>query len=119
MPKELEASSPAVRGMVSRLMVAQDARLAEDLLISSADGPVAEGLVPLIVTGYAARVAHEGARVLRSSDTHLGVPTLAELLPAQSDAAIARARHAGKLLDDHRKTFTNMVTEMETYRTAG
>lgn len=100
-----------LRTFASRSMVAQDARWLCNALISARNQ---DGAWPITLFGHASRVVFEGSKIAR--DLQLGVPALAELLKAQHEPEIQRARQATKLLDDKLTPLNELQAEMaETY----
>jgi hypothetical protein len=105
-----------VFGVVSRTMLAQDARWISDCMLSASRTSGVGGVIPMLLLGHAARIAYEGSRLIASPEAWYGVPTLAELLRNEHAETIARARHASKLLDDNKKNLDDLVGEMDDYR---
>lgn len=93
-------------------MVAEDARWGMDVILSG-QGSDISGYLPLLLGHHWVRIAYEGARVLRSPDPLLGVPALAELLRSRFSAITAQGRHAAKLLDDTKKSYDQVLGELE------
>lgn len=102
-----------LRGWAARQMIAEDARWAMDVLLSAQRLPRLSPYVPLIVGHHFVRIAYEGAHALRSTDPHLGIPALAELLTQNYASVTARARHVSKLLDDKKKTYETVIAELD------
>lgn len=104
-----------VRGFAARRLLGEDAAWIADAMLSASKGEVAAGISPLVLTSFLSRIVYEGRDVLTSGDPHVGVPELAELLTNENSHAIARARHAVKLLDDTHKTLQTFRNDMRTY----
>jgi hypothetical protein len=94
-------------------MIAEDARWAMDVILSGQRLPRLSPLIPLILGHHFVRIAYEGAHALRSSNPHLGVPELADLLTDKYASVTARARHVSKLLDDSKKTYETVIAEFD------
>lgn len=105
----------ADRGFAARTLLGEDVIWIADAMLSASKGDVAAGVSPLVLTSFLSRIVYEGRDVVTSDDPHVGVPRLAELLTDDSSDAIARARHAVKLLDDTHKTFDTFREDMRTY----
>lgn len=105
----------AINGAVTRAMIAQDAFMISDVMLSAQHDSEVGGIVPLVTLGHAARIAYEGSRVLRSPDPQLGIPQLAAILNSGHSDTIERARHATKLLDDTKKTTADLIAAMDSY----
>lgn len=102
------------RGAVARELVAQDARWLMDAAVSSrVTGGDVGSTVGLSLIGHFSRVAYEGARVARHPDSNVGIAELAKLLPDEHSDVISRARHATKLLDDTKKTVSDIGQELD------
>jgi len=96
---------------VAHRMMFEDAAWATDVLCSAREHepePLASLLAPLLV-GHWSRIIYEGSRALRSSDAHVAVPELAELLEHQHAAVVARARHSTKLFDDIKRSYDEVL----------
>src|SRR4051794_32820601 len=96
-------------------MIAQDARWIADALLSTQRHSSGKGWLPLVLTGHSARIVYEGSVALRSSDPNVGVPPLAALLEDRFGDVVARARHAGKLLDDTKKSYGQLREELAAF----
>lgn len=96
-------------------MLAQDARWIADALLS---GHAASGWLPPVLMGHGARIVYEGSLALQSSDPAVGMPQIADELTARHGAVIERARHAGKLLDDTKRSFEDLEQEMAAFYAA-
>lgn len=94
-------------------MIAEDARWAADMVFSAQRRRHIGPYVPLILGHHFVRIAYEGANALRSANPHVGIPDLASLLSNEYAAVTARARHATKLLDDNKKTYETVITELD------
>lgn len=106
-------ASPGIRGAAARAMVAQDARWATDVLLSSQQAPAFASYTGLLLGHHFVRIAYEGGLTLRSQDPDVGVPMLANLLSDNFGPITARVRHATKLLDDTKKSFDAVVDEFD------
>jgi hypothetical protein len=84
-----------------------------DVILSGQRLPRLSPLIPLILGHHFVRIAYEGAHALRSSNPHLGVPELADLLTDKYASVTARARHVSKLLDDSKKTYETVIAEFD------
>lgn len=99
-------------------ILAEDARWILDMVISAGEGTNYDVTVGLILFGHLSRIAYEGARFLQSSNAPPSLAPLVALLPAQTSSSIVRARHAVKLLDDNKKTYQDLLMEMQAYLAA-
>jgi hypothetical protein len=106
-------STGELRGTAARLMIAEDARWAMDVVLSGQQASEISGYLPLLLGHHWVRIAYEGALAVRSKDTHVGVPALAALLQDRFALITARARHAAKLLDDTKKTYIDVLTDFD------
>lgn len=102
-----------LRGWAARQMLAEDARWAMDVVLSARQAGDIEGAIPLLLGHHFVRIAHEGAIALGSSNRHVGIPELAALLSEQYTAITARARHTTKLLDDTKKSYDDVLLDLE------
>jgi len=93
-------------------MIAQDARWVADALLSTQSAGKASGVLPFALMGHSARIVYEGSVAIRSSNIDMGLPELAGLLEDRYAGVVARARHAGKFLDDSKKAFEDLLGEM-------
>lgn len=86
---------------VGRLLLLEDALWFGDILASAQRhrGP-AQAMVPLLLSGHAARIVYEGRALLTSPSGDVALPELAALLPSNTHPSIAPARHATKMLDN-------------------
>lgn len=112
---DMAQMDPIIRGAVARTLVVQDARWLIDVAKSSLIEPQITSVVGLSFIGHFSRVAFEGARIAASPEPHLGVPALAELLSSEHADVIERARHATKLLDDTKKSISDIEAEVASY----
>lgn len=112
---EVEELDESMRGAVARSLVAQDARWLIDVVRSSQRDPHLSSVVGLSFIGHFSRVAFEGARIAMSPEPHVGVPALADLLSNNHADVIERARHATKLLDDRKKSISDLEAEVASY----
>lgn len=103
----------AARGFAARTMAAQDARWIGDALFSTRGSVSGGGILPLVLLGHSSRIVYEGSAMLRSESPNVGVPQLSELLETQFAEVVARARHASKMLDDTKTSFTHFREEFE------
>jgi len=95
-------------------MIAQDARWVADALLSTQSAGKASGVLAFALMGHSARIVYEGSAAIRSSNIDLGLPELAELLEDHYADVVARARHAGKFLDDKKKAFEDLLLTFRT-----
>jgi hypothetical protein len=95
-------------------MLAEDARWAADAVLSARAYPDATAFVALTMGHHFVRIAYEGALAIRSPNPLLGVPVLADLLDDEFAAITARGRHASKVLDDTKKGYSQVLTELAT-----
>lgn len=87
---------------LSRRLLLEDSLWVGDMFTSAGahDGP-ASTMIPLLLSGHAARVVHEGRDLLiKPRDPRFADATLAAALPPATSPAVARARHATKMLDN-------------------
>lgn len=96
-------------------MLAQDARWVGDAWLSSRE---VSGWLSLMFMGHGARIVSEGFLAMRSGDPAVGVPDIADGLTARHGDVVRRARHAGKLLDDTKKSFEDMEQELARFYVA-
>jgi hypothetical protein len=101
-----------LRGWACRKNLAEDARWAMDAALSSATAPEFMGPAGLILTHHFVRIAYEGAIAIRSPNPNVGVPALAALLSDTFAELTARARHLTKLLDNTKKTYVDVLSEL-------
>lgn len=106
-------------GQLARTLMAEDARWLRDTLLAAhaGEGSV-RSAVPLLLTGTAARVVYEAMNVLRTKPLDVNLSTLLQQAPENLDPLVARARHATKLLDDTKRSVTDMVSLLEQYSEA-
>ncbi|MGN7948550.1 hypothetical protein ACTJKH_07380 [Microbacterium sp. 22215] len=90
-----------LRIVVGRRMLLEDALWMGDVLTSALrhDGP-AQAMVPLLLSGHAARIVYEGRGLLTSRNPDVALPAFVEQLPDSEHPSIALARHATKMLDN-------------------
>jgi hypothetical protein len=98
-------------------MVAQDARWIGDALLSAGSSRNS-GWLTLMLIGHAARIVYEGSKAMRSGDPAVGLPELAAELTDRYGSVVTRARHAGKFLDDTKKSFDKLSDEMADFYAA-
>jgi hypothetical protein len=98
-----------LRGAAARAMLAQDARWVGDAWLS---GREVSGWLSVMFMGHGARIVYEGSLALRSADPAVGVPNIANELTARHGEVVGRSRHAGKLLDDTKKSFEDLEQEL-------
>lgn len=101
----------ARRGIAARIMVAEDARWVQDVMLST-KGSDAGASAALLLGHHFVRIAYEGSRTLRSPRPFVGFPQFASLLTGQFEAITARARHMSKLLDDKKKSQQEVLDEI-------
>ena len=94
-------------------MIAEDARWAMDVILSSQRAPAMRGYLPLILGHHLVRIAYEGAYALRLRDPNVGIPALAGLLNERFAAITARSRHATKLLDNSATDYNEVLADLE------
>lgn len=107
-----------LRGVAARTFLSEDARWWADAALSSRNDTERGGWLSLALLGHGARIAYEGSQTLRSPNPAVGIPELAAELTKRHGDVIARARHAGKLLDDTKKSFDQLRQEMAEYYAA-
>lgn len=107
------ADPDARRGIAARVMVAEDARWVQDVVLST-KGSDAGASAALLLGHHFVRIAYEGSLTLRSEWPFVGVPQLASHLTGQFEAITARARHMSKLLDDKKKSQQEVLDEIGT-----
>lgn len=105
----------ADRGFAARTLLGEDVTWIADAMLSASHGEIAAGVSPLVLTSFLGRIVYEGRDVVTSTDPDVGVPALLHLLTDENSDAIARARHAVKLLDDTHKTLQKFREDMRTY----
>jgi hypothetical protein len=71
-----------------------------------------------MLVGHSARIVYEGSLALKSPDPAVGVPSIASALSAEHGEVVARARHAGKLLDDTKKSYQALQQDMAAFYAA-
>lgn len=103
--KELQA-------FVCRAILAEDARWAMDVILSAGAVDSLSGYVPLIMGHHFIRIAYEGAIAVQSSNSRVGVPELAKILQPEYDTITARARHLTKLLDNTKKSYSEVLADL-------
>lgn len=108
-------STDLLQGYMARRMLVEDAQWVADSFLSVDTAGPASDILPMLFLGHSARITYEGSRMMRSSNTNVGVPSLAELLPDEQSGTLARARHATKLLDDNKKTLQILRSEASRY----
>ncbi|MFJ4044355.1 hypothetical protein ACIPV2_01270 [Microbacterium sp. NPDC089987] len=86
---------------VGRLLLLEDALWIGDILASARrhNGP-AQAMVPLLLSGHAARVVYEGRELLTSPNKNVALPDFVDLLRPELHSSIPPARHATKMLDN-------------------
>jgi len=83
-----------------------------DVILSAGGVDHLSGYVPLVVGHHFVRIAYEGAIAVRSGNPEVGVPALAALLQDKYASITARARHLTKLLDNTKKSHTEVLTDL-------
>jgi hypothetical protein len=101
-----------LRARVCRKILSEDARWAMDVILSASNVDHLSAYVPLIVGQHFIRIAHEGMIAIRSEDPRVGVPALASLLEDKYAAVTARSRHLTKLLDNTKKSFGEVLSDL-------
>lgn len=105
------------RGHLARLMLFEDAAWCLDVYASSqlVDSETASSFAGLSMMSTWARVVYEGRKVVRHTNENVGVAQLADILVPEESSAVAKARHAAKLLDDNRKSLDTLMADMNRY----
>lgn len=106
------------RGVAARTFLSEDSRWWADAALSAKNDTDRGGWLNLTLLGHGARIAYEGAKALRSPNPAVGIPELAAELTHRHGDVVARARHAGKLLDDTKKSFEQLHREMAEFYAA-
>src|SRR5580765_571007 len=101
------------RGLASRTMIAEDARWAMDIVLSSLRSPKVQGAIPLVIGHHLVRIAYEGTIALQSSNPTVGIPELATLIADKFSAITARTRHTSKVLDNTSTSYQLLIPELE------
>src|ERR1017187_6069036 len=101
-----------LRVWVGRKLLAEDARWAMDVALSAGGVDHLSGYVPLVMGHHFVRIAYEGTIAIRSGNPRVGIPALAALLQDKYAAITTRARHLTKLLDNTKKSYTEVLTDL-------
>ena len=101
-----------LRAFVGRTLLAEDARWAMDVVLSAGGVDRLSGFVPLVMGHHFVRIAYEGAIAVQSNNPRVGIPELATLLQPEYETITARARHLTKLLDNTKKSYTEVVADL-------
>lgn len=101
-----------LRGWTARRLVAEDARWVADIVFSSRHAGECLAYPALLLGHHFVRIAFEGARAVRSVNPHVGWPPFADLLKEQFADITQRARHVSKLLDDNRKGYEEVLSDL-------
>lgn len=99
-------------------MVAQDARWIADAALSVQTSAKSAGWLPLTLLGHSSRIVYEGVIAVRSKNRHVGLPESADQLGGEYEDVIARSRHAGKFLDETKKSFSDLQADMRAFYAA-
>jgi len=108
-----DTAAADLRGWAARQMIAEDARWAMDLVLSTQGLPELSPYVALTLGHHFVRIAYEGANTLRSTNPHVGIPQLAALLDDTFASVTERGRHVTKLLDDNKKSYESVLGELD------
>lgn len=100
-----------LRGWAARKNLAEDARWAMDTILSGNEIPEFGPYIGLLLSHHFVRIAYEGAAAIRSSNPHVGIPALAALLDDTFAQITASARHLTKMLDNNKKSYTDILSE--------
>ncbi|MFY1577382.1 hypothetical protein ACN26Z_21030 [Verrucosispora sp. WMMD703] len=100
-----------LRGWAARKLMYEDGRWVADLARSTALDNLVTGYVGLFLSHHFVRIAHEGATAIRSTSRYVGIPEFAAELSDKYAAITARSRHTTKILDDNKKTLTDVLAE--------
>jgi hypothetical protein len=101
-----------LRAFVCRAILAEDSRWAMDVILSTGRVDHLSGYVPLVVGHHFIRIAYEGAIAVQSGNPRVGIPELARLLQPEYETITARARHLTKLLDNTKKSYAEVLTDL-------
>ena len=101
-----------LRAFVSRTILAEDSRWAMDVVLSARKVDHLTGYVALAMGHHFVRIAYEGAITVQSSNPMVGIPELARLLQPEYETITARARHLTKLLDNTKRSYTGVLTDL-------
>jgi hypothetical protein len=101
-----------LRAWVCRTILAEDARWAMDVALSAGGVDHLSGYVPLVMGHHFIRIAYEGTIAIRSGNPKVGIPALAALMQDKYATITARARHLTKLLDNSKKSYTEVLTDL-------
>jgi hypothetical protein len=101
-----------LRSWTCRNLLAEDARWAMDVILSAGREDHLSGHVPLLMGHHFVRIAYEGAITVRSNNPKIGVPAFAVLLQDKYAAITARARHLTKLLDNTKRSNTDVLSDL-------
>lgn len=103
----------ARRGWAARTAVTEDAHWIADVVLSAQDSGEPRAYPALLLGHHFVRIVYEGATAIRSANTHVGWPTLADLISDQFADITARARHVSKLLDDTAKAYEDVLADLD------
>jgi hypothetical protein len=101
-----------LRGWAARKSLAEDARWATDAILSANETPQCRPHVALILGHHFVRIAYEGALAIRSTNPNVGIPALADQIEDTFAQITARARHLTKMLDNKKKTYADILSEL-------
>jgi hypothetical protein len=83
-----------------------------DVALSAGGVDHLSGYVPLVMGHHFVRIAYEGTIAIRSGNPRVGIPVLAALLQDKYAAITTRAQHLTKLLDNTKKSYTEVLTDL-------
>lgn len=106
-------SAHAKRAWAARIMMAEDARWAWDVIVSANAMPDTKWSIPFLFTHHWVRMAYEGLAKLNSPDPFMGERSLARQLGPEYRDLTARIRNQTKLADDTALGYPGMIHELE------
>lgn len=101
------------RGWAARLLLAEDARWVGDVVLSASADEQSQAYPALLLGHHFVRIVYEGSQALRSAKPEVGWPPLASMLQHEYGAVTSRARHMTKLLDDTKRSYDQVLAEMQ------
>lgn len=110
-PPSLSLDPGELRGQAARKSLVEDACWAIDTIFSGREVPEFSPYVGLLVTHHFVRIAYEGAAAIRCENPHVGIPGLAARLKDSFAQLTERARHLTKMLDNNKKSYTDIISE--------